>query len=147
MKNNKLANRVLGFTLVELLVVVAIVAVLAAIAIPSYIDQVRKARRATIVNDLQECASMQERRYTVNGSYSSTVCNTINNDDYAIVAAVDDQANGNWNSYSLTATATSTMMLEDEQCRTFTLNWRGIKGGSDSTGSADYDREFCWRDS
>jgi type IV pilus assembly protein PilE len=157
MKNNKRVIRVLGFTLVELMIVVAIVAALAAIAIPSYMDQVRKARRATIVNDMQECASMQERRYTVNNSYSDTVCNSVVNDDYVInvnltppganncVTVINGQNRNNC--FLITATANSTMMLEDEGCRTFTLNWRGIKGGSDSTDSVNYDREFCWRDS
>jgi len=149
MKNitEKQQKKIGGFTLIELMIVVAIIGVIAAVAIPSYIDQVRKARRATIVNDIQECAAMQERRYTINNSYSNTICDSINNDDYDIAVVVADQANGNWNQYSITATADSTLMLQDTDCRTFTLDWRGVKGGTDSTNSAGYDRAFCWRDS
>jgi len=50
-----------GFTLLELMVVVAIIAILAAIAIPSYANFVRKARRSDVQTSLQQIALFQER--------------------------------------------------------------------------------------
>lgn len=50
-----------GFTLIELMVVVAIVAILAAIALPSFADQMRKSRRAEAVSSLQDAQLRLER--------------------------------------------------------------------------------------
>ena len=55
-----------GFTLVEIMIVVAIIAILAASAYPSYQDSVRKSRRADARAVLLEAAQFMERRYTEN---------------------------------------------------------------------------------
>ena len=70
------ANRGLtpGFTLIELMVVVAIVAVLAAIAYPSYRSQIEKTRRADAKAVLMQAAQYMERVYTENGCYDGTSC-------------------------------------------------------------------------
>lgn len=67
---SRFRNRARGFTLIELMIVVAVVAVLAAIAIPSYQDQVRKSRRGQAKADLVELAQRAERFHTVNNSYA-----------------------------------------------------------------------------
>lgn len=58
-----------GFTLLELMIVVAIVGILAAVAYPAYQDYVRDARRADAQADLLELAQWMEREFTVNGTY------------------------------------------------------------------------------
>lgn len=58
-----------GFTLVELMIVVAIIGVLAAIAYPSYQEYIAKARRADAKTVLLENAQFLERFYTQNGTY------------------------------------------------------------------------------
>ncbi|QDL37179.1 type IV pilin protein [Rhodoferax sediminis] len=58
-----------GFTLIELMIVVAIVAVLAGIAYPSYKDSVLKGRRAEARTALSELMQQQERYMTQNNSY------------------------------------------------------------------------------
>ena len=63
------AKRAPGFTLIELMIVVAVVAILASIAIPSYQEQMRKSRRAQAKADLVEYAQMAERYFTVNNTY------------------------------------------------------------------------------
>jgi type IV pilus assembly protein PilE len=60
-----------GFTLVELLVALAIAAILAAIAVPSYQAQVAKARRVNMQGDLIRLAQFMERLYSEHGCYSS----------------------------------------------------------------------------
>lgn len=58
-----------GFTLIELMVVVAVIAILAAIALPSYQDSVRKGRRGQAKADLVEVGQLAERYRTVNSTY------------------------------------------------------------------------------
>lgn len=64
------ALRQAGFTLIELMIVVAVIAILAAIAYPSYDDFVRRARRADAQSALMELAQFMERYYTTNGTYA-----------------------------------------------------------------------------
>jgi len=58
-----------GFTLIELMIVVAIIAIVTAVAYPSYLDQVSKTRRSVAQGDLMELASFMERYFTENNTY------------------------------------------------------------------------------
>jgi len=60
-----------GFTLIELMIVVAIIAVLAAIAYPTYTSYITKTRRAAATACLSEYANYMERFYTANLSYNT----------------------------------------------------------------------------
>lgn len=60
-----------GFTLIELMIAVVVVGILAAIAYPSYVEQVRKSRRADAKAALVTAAQTMERLYTENNSYAS----------------------------------------------------------------------------
>ena len=59
-----------GFTLIELMVVVAIVGILAAIAYPSYTEQVARSRRTDAQGMLLHTAQWLERQYTVSNAYN-----------------------------------------------------------------------------
>ncbi len=58
-----------GFTLIELMVTVAIVGILAGVAYPAYQSQIRSTRRADAQADLMQLASFMERFYTENSGY------------------------------------------------------------------------------
>ncbi len=60
-----------GFSLIELMIVVAIVAILASVAYPAYQDHMRKTRRADAQTGLLELAQFLERFYTTNGRYTN----------------------------------------------------------------------------
>ena len=58
-----------GFTLVELLIVVAIIAILMGIGLPSYQDYMRKAARSGAKGAMLDLAQNEERYFTANGIY------------------------------------------------------------------------------
>jgi type IV pilus assembly protein PilE len=64
-------RRLLGFTLIELMVTVAIVAILAAIALPAFMDQIRKSRRAAAQSVLMEAAAKEHQVFLDMRSYAS----------------------------------------------------------------------------
>ena len=68
----------IGFTLIELMIVVAIIGVLAAIALPSYEYAIRKARRAEARTALMQLMQLEERYYSVKNSYLSFDMGAIN---------------------------------------------------------------------
>lgn len=61
-----------GFTLIELMIVVAIVGILTAIAYPSYLEYIRDTRRANATIALSSLAAAMERFYTTNNTYVGT---------------------------------------------------------------------------
>ena len=62
-----------GFTLIELMIVVAIIAILSAIAYPTYVNYITKTRRAAATACLSEYANYMERFYTTNLRYNQDV--------------------------------------------------------------------------
>ena len=66
-------NRASGFTLIELMIVVAIVGILAAIALPSYQRYVLRSHRTTAVNALLDLGSREARYYSANNAYTSSL--------------------------------------------------------------------------
>ena len=92
-----------GFTLVEMMVVVAIIGILAAIAMPSYQSHIVKTHLAAAKNHLLDIvAQMRQNKLRNNGSYStaglSTLINSKNSDPdrrYDFVSALTDNTNIN----------------------------------------------------
>lgn len=132
-------KHVRGFTLIELMIAVAIVGILAAIAYPSYQQFVISSGRSEAMTALLDAASKQEQFFADNRQYTASMAdlglsNSTESDLYSLSATVNAQ------SFVITATPASGVALEDGECTSFTINEVGVKG---STGSADTDT--CWK--
>lgn len=130
---NPVPSRFRGFTLLELMVTVAIVGILVAIAIPAYTDQVRKARRGQAKADLVEYAQMLERHHTVNNSYVGFSLPTLQSPREAgstarYTLAINPQtANG----FVITATAVNDQV--NDRCGHLSLSNTGVKTRSNTS--------------
>lgn len=130
-----------GFTLIELMITVAVVGILAAIAYPSYQEYLLRARRAEAQSLLGEAAARQERWRAQNGSYTTTVAHLRlaygDQSEHGFYRLTMDRVAGD-GGYTLTATRAASQAA-DKRCGNFTLNALGIKGVS--MGTVD----SCWR--
>lgn len=143
-----LNTRQTGFTLIELMIVVAVIAILASIAYPSYQEQVRKSRRADAEAALLQNQQWMERNFTLSGRYDEkSDGSAVASSDLPVTASPADSATAYY-ALSLAASTASTYSLQavpqngqedDTDCGTLTLNQLGVKGisGSGNVGK-------CW---
>lgn len=118
-----------GFTLIELMVVVAIIGILASLAYPSYMESVRKSNRADAKATMLQVAGQEERYYTENNVYGSMI---------AIGYAAESIASqsGRHNITLATANADSTYIISatpvsiDTTCGVLTLTNTGVTASS-----------------
>jgi len=136
----KRSARIKGFTLIELMIAIAVVGILAALAFPSYQNYVLKSGRADAKAALYGVAQTLERCYTRFTAYNDGDCalgqgDTVmsENDKYEVTVTTLDRTE-----FELTA-APQDGQTKDTECGDFTLDHRGEKGVS-GTGSV----EDCW---
>ncbi len=109
---SKLARqRQLGFSLIELMIVVAVIAIISAVALPLYRNYVETSRRGVLVNNISTMEIFQEDRMLRTGSYLLSAANTAaitagigwnpRDDDGSVAYSIADGGGG---SYDVTAT-------------------------------------------
>lgn len=96
-------QRTQGFSLIEVMIAVAIVAILATIAYPSYTKYVQKTRRAEVISNMSTMAQWLERWYSKNNQYPSA----DNATDAAAVSSATDAAATTWYTVAITFTQTN----------------------------------------
>ncbi len=132
-------DRASGFTLIELMIVVAIVGILASIAYPSYRESVMRANRAECMGVMVSLANALERRFSATSSYDGGIPNGFNAwcpaDGEPAAArynlAVDYQ--GDVTTFLITATPAGAQAAD--RCGNLTLNQKGEK---------DAGEDGCW---
>lgn len=131
-----------GFTLIELMITVAIIGILAAVAYPSYTAHVQKSRRTDAKVALLEIAQRQESYFLRHRSYGSLAQIGYGNaspEGYYTLSVTADAS-----SFTAEATAASgKAQHHDTQCRKFTLDQRGAKA-SENASNADT-TATCWQ--
>jgi len=141
-----------GFSLIELMIVVAVIAVIAAIGYPSYVNSVVKTKRAAAEGCVAQYAAAMERYYTVNlrydqdtaGNDNSLVgtppaapldCSSAQNSgadyDFSVVATND--------TFTVTAKPQPAQAARDTACGTLSIDQLGTKSATGTGGTAK-----CW---
>lgn len=140
-----------GFTLIELMVVMAIVAILAAVVYPSYQDSIIKTKRAEGRTALMEIMQQQERYYTQNNTYFTFTSTTASNQfkwysgDSAVASSYEIKAEACTgdviaNCLMLTAQPGTTNVnssYKDAKCGNLSLTSTGVKAASGTATN-------CW---
>lgn len=147
-------TRALGFTLVELMIVVVIATILLSIAIPSYQNEVRRSRRTEAKTALLALAGREESYFSTNGSSYTAVAANLG---YTAFGAANPIGSGYYflsvcspacapsaappPSYAITAIPVGAQ-ANDTQCASFSVDSTGKQYAVDS-GGADA-TAYCW---
>lgn len=139
-----------GFSLLELMITVAIVGILASIAYPSYQESVAKSRRNEASNALFTAAQALERYYSANGRYTTTAGGSTlpavfptkvpeNGTAYYTIASTAASAN------AFTLQATRAGVMAGDACGNFTYDETGNLAITSLPDGSSKTLADCWR--
>lgn len=143
-----------GFSLIELMIAVAVVVILTAVAIPTYKSYILQSHRAAAKTALLDMASREEKYYATNNNYDNTltalgytsvsgtpasiqVPNNSSEDYYSVSASVTAATGTTPATFTLTAAPIGTQ--QSDSCGTYTLTNLGVQSVTGTTSSGS-----CW---
>ena len=138
-------SNVKGFTLIELMIVVAIIGILASIALPNYTKYVLQSRRTIAINALLDLAGKESRYYTIGNTYSNSLITLGYAQDSM---PVSNPSNPYYNINVVASTANSFTLqavpqagqANDTDCGTFMITQLGQKTVTGTSSAAS-----CWK--
>ena len=134
-----------GFTLIEVMIVVAIVGILSAIALPSYNEYIRRGHRAEARAALLQGAQWMERAATATGTYPltasfPTTLTTMQSGRYTVAVASPPASAASGAAFILTATPAGGQV--GDKCGSYTLTHRVVRGVASAASGALVTE--CW---
>ncbi len=140
-----------GFTLIELMIVVAVIAILAAVAYPSYVRYITKTHRVAAEGCLSEYSNWMERFYTTNLRYDKDTGGTAVAPPFTTMDCAATSQTGNdytyafaagqptRTTYTITATPINAQASRDTTCAALSIDQSGTRTVSGSGTVAQ-----CW---
>jgi len=135
-KIRKNKNKSSGFTLIELMITVAIVGIIASVAYPSYVDSVARSDRTEAQRELLRIANLEEQFFSDNRVYTTDMTKLTlpasaltESGNYQITATITAST------FKLTATAKASQLTKDPDCTTLSI---------DETGKKTAENTTCW---
>lgn len=138
-------RRTAGFSLLELLIALAVIGLITAIALPTYQESTLRSGRADGKSALMQVAAAQERYYSANNTYSTNAAPfanppeaTIDSPDGKYEISVS-ACSGGTIANCFVATATPQGSQTNDVCTSLTIDSTGVRG---ATGAP---AEECWQ--
>ncbi|VVP19391.1 MULTISPECIES: type IV pilin protein [Pseudomonas] len=125
-----------GFTLIEIMIVIAIIGIVMTIAAPSFTEYLKKGRRAEVAGLLSEQAQLLERFYSQKNVYTGVAGLSPGNDYYTIASTLTDQT------FLLTAVRKAGTSMATDKCGDFTITNTGVRSMVNAT--AGLTTKDCW---
>jgi type IV pilus assembly protein PilE len=152
MRTGNVNTKATGFTLIELMIVVAVIAIIAAIGYPSYINSIVKTKRAAAEGCVSQYAGYMERFYTQNLRYdqdtSAGANPAVGNAPTLALDCAGPQNSGadyvfsvaapTASTYTVTATPKGAQLSRDTACGALSIDQAGTKAATGTMGAA------CW---
>ncbi|NUU37233.1 type IV pilin protein [Pseudomonas sp. C2B4] len=125
-----------GFTLIEIMIVIAIIGIVLTIAMPSFTEYLNKGRRTEVAGLLSEQAQVLERFYSQKNIYTGATGLSAGNDYYTLTPTLTDQT------FVLTAVRKAGTSMGTDKCGDFTITNTGVRGMVNAT--AGLTTKDCW---